>query len=449
MTVATSFTAEVAPGARPVVGHALRFRRRPLEFLTSLRSCAGRVRIRLGPSHAYVTCHPDLVQEVLAAPRIFDKGGRLFDIARVVLGNSLVTCSWHEHRRQRALLQPAFHRARLPGYAALMQAEIGSVTASWRPGQTIDVKATFDSLTLRVGARTLFSTDLGLDAEAEIQRSMPIFSEGAFKRVVASLVFLDGLPTPGNRAFRAAVARVHAVIDTIVDDYRASGIDHGDLLSLLVTARDDQSGEGLTDQEIHDQVVTFLAASTETTSNLLCWTMLVLSEHPEVERQLHDEVDRELDGRLPGWDDIGRLDYTRRTITEVLRLYPPIWLLTRKTTADCVLGGHPVPAGAMIVFSPYLVHRDPRLFADAERFDPDRWLPERAESAPRGSLVPFGGGSRKCIGDSFGMTEATITLAAIASRWQLRPVPGQVTRAPPRATLMPDPLRMVVQARSG
>ena len=321
------------------------------------------------------------------------------------------------------------------------------------------MKAAFDSLTLRVGARTLFSTDLGQGAEAEIQRSMPIFSEGAFKRLVASLVFLDALPTPGNRAFRAAVARVHAVIDTIVEDYRASGIDHGDLLSLLVTARDDQSGdgqsgngqsgEGLTDQEIHDQVVTFLAASTETTSNLLCWTMLVLSEHPEVERQLHDEVDRELGGRLPGWDDIGRLDFTRRTITEVLRLYPPIWLLTRKATADTELGGHHIAAGTMIVFSPYLVHRDPRLFADPERFDPDRWLAGSAASTSRGSVVPFGGGSRKCIGDSFAMTEATITLAAIASRWELRPVPGQVTIAPPRATLMPDPLHMVVQTRRG
>ena len=447
MTVATSFTAGIAPGARPFVGHALQFRRRPLEFLTSLRACADLVEIQLGPSHAYVTCHPDLVQEVLANPRIYDKGGRLFDIARVVLGNSLVTCSWHEHRRQRAFLQPAFHRARLAGYATLMQEEIGSVTASWSAGQTIDVKATFDSLTLRVGARTLFSTDLGIDAETEIQRSMPIFSEGAFKRVVASLVFLNALPTPSNRAFRQAVARVHAVIDTVVDDYRATGVDHGDLLSLLVSTTDSQSGDRLSDQEIHDQVVTFLAASTETTSNLLCWTMLVLSRHPDVERALHDEVDRELGERLPGPEDLARLDYTRRTITEVLRLYPPIWLLTRKATEDCELGGHPVAAGTMIVFSPYLVHRDPRLFADPEQFDPDRWLPDRAASTPRGALIPFGGGSRKCIGDHFGMTEAVLTLAAIAGRWQLRPVPGQVTLTPPRATLMPDPLRMVIEAR--
>jgi cytochrome P450 len=448
MTVATPFTAGVAPGARPIVAHALQFRRRPLDFLTSLRPCADLVEIRLGPQRAYVTCHPDLVNEVLARPRVYDKGGRLFDIARVVLGNSLVTCNWQEHRRQRLLLQPAFHRSRIPGYAALMQEEICAVVTSWRAGQTIDVKSTMDSLTLRVGARTLCSTDLGRDAEAEFQRSMPIFSEGAFKRFVACLVFLQALPTPANRSFQQAVGRVHAVIDDIVRDYRASGgVDHGDLLSLLVSTRDDQTGDGLTDQEIHDQVVTFLAASTETTSNLLCWTMLLLSRHPDVERRLNDEVDREMDGRIPGMEDVARLDYTRGVITEVLRLYPPIWLLTRTTTEDTTLGGHPVTAGTMIVFSPYLVHRDARLFDDPERFDPDRWLPERAGSTPRGALIPFGGGSRKCIGDQFGMTEATITLAAIAGRWHLRPVPGQVTVAPPRATLMPDPLRMVIHAR--
>ncbi len=430
-----------------MVGHALQFRRRPLDFLTSLRSCADLVEIRLGPQWAYVTCHPDLVQEVLASPKVYDKGGRLFDIARVVLGNSLVTCDWREHRRQRALLQPAFHRSRIPGYVALMQEEIGSVVASWRPGQTLDVKATMDHLTLRVGARTLCSTELGRDAETEIQRSMPIFSEGAFKRFVACLVFLQALPTPANRAFKQAVGRVHAVIDDIVRDYRASGVDHGDLLSLLVATRDDQSGQGLTDQEIHDQVVTFLAACTETTSNLLSWTMYLLSRHPDVERQLHDEIDRELRGGIPGTEDLARLDYTRRTITEVLRLYPPIWVLTRTTTEDSELGGHPVAAGTMIVFSPYLVHRDARLFGDPERFDPDRWLPEHADGIQRGSLIPFGAGSRKCIGDQFGMTEAMITLAAIAGRWQLRPVPDQATQAPPRATLMPQPLDMVIQAR--
>ncbi|MGI5404658.1 cytochrome P450 [Streptomyces sp. CA-135486] len=436
-----------APGRLPVLGHAIPLRRHPLEFLAALPTHGDLVEIRLGPQPAYVACHPELVREVLLNPRTYDKGGPLFDKVRPLVGNGLFTAAWADHRLQRRLVQPAFHPGRMASYAAVMCEEIDGMLGSWQEGRAIDFGATLHALTVRVTTRTLFSTTIGGRAVADVQHCLPILLRGIYQRMTSPVGLLERLPTPQNRRFEQARGRLRAVIDETVQGCRRSGADHGDLLSTLVGARDEESGERFTDDELRDQVLTLLIAGTETTASVLGWAFHLLARYPEAEKQLHDEADRVLDGRLPAFADLSALDFARRVLTETLRLYPPAWLISRMVTVETELAGQRLKPGASVLYSPYLLGRNPGLFPDPDRFDPDRWLPERAASVPRGAMVPFGGGSRKCIGDVFGQAEATLALAAISSRWQLRPVPGTTVRPKPEAALGTGPVCMLPQPR--
>lgn len=436
-----------APGGLPFVGHALRLGRRPLEFLTSLSAHGDLVELRLGSQRAFLPCHPELVQKVLLNSRVFDTGGPVKDKARPILGNGLITSDWADHKRQRRMVQPAFHPARIATYAEVMREECDAETRSWQSGQVIDVSKAMQALTARVTARTLFSTAIAPHAVAEIQHCLPVVVQGAYRRAVDPTGLLAKLPIPANREFDEALGRLNRLIAGITEDYRQREGDQGDLLSALLEARDPETGEHLTGQEVHDQVMTLLLAGIETTASALTWSLHLLSGNRAAEERLHAEVDEVLGERPPAYGDLPRLDYTRRVFTETLRLFPPAWLYTRTTTADTELGGRLVPAKSDILISPFVIHRHPELFPAPGGFDPDRWLPERAKDVARGSYLPFGGGSRKCIGDVFGMTEATLALAAIASRWRLSPVAG--TRIRPRAhmSLTAGPLPMVPRAR--
>jgi cytochrome P450 len=434
-----------APGALPVLGHALPLWRRPLEFLGGLPTDADLVEVRLGPKRAYLAHHPDIAQQVLTDSRTFDKGGPLFEKARLLVGDGLVSSSWEPHRRQRRMLQPAFHPSRVPGYIALMGEEVESELAGWTPGEPIDVSEVMHGLTLKITARTMFATTASRDAIDEVAYCMPVIMRGVYKRMVAPTGLQEKLPTAHNRDFEQVRVRMRRLIRETVAAYREEGgKDTGDLMSILVNTRDEETGQGLDDQEIHDQVMTLLIGGTETTGNTMTWAFHTLATHPEIEERLHAELDEVLDGRTPGFADLHQLPYTGRVITETLRMYPPAWLLTRVTTREVQLAGNTIPEGAIVLYSPYALGHNPAVYEDPETFDPDRWLPERAAGLPRGFNLPFGGGSRKCIGDSLGMAETTITLAGIASRWRLRTVPGsRAGTAVPRASLGTGPLPMI------
>lgn len=255
------------------------------------------------------------------------------------------------------------------------------------------------------------------------------------------------MPLPANWRLDRKVIRLRAIVQQTTEDYRRAGVDHGDLLSTLLAVRDENTKEGMTNRAIVDQVLTLIVAGTETTSTALAWAFHALGQDPESERRLHAEVDEVLAGRPACLDDVPKLGYTQRVITEALRLYPPAWLLTRRTTAEVELGGHRIAPGTTILFSPYALHRDPDVFPDAERFDPDRWLPERANAVPRGAVLSFGAGKRKCIGDAFAMTEATIILSTLAGRWRLRPIPGVKIKPIPMINLSPGAMPMRVESR--
>lgn len=440
-------TAGTAPGGLPLLGHALPMQRRPLEFLSSLSARGDLVEIRLGPRRVHLICHPELALRVLTDARTFDKGGPLFDKVRPLVGNGLFTSGWDDHRVQRRLVQPAFHHARLAAYADVMCEEIESTIGAWEEGRAVDLGPALHALTVRVTTRTLFSTTADDRAVRDVQRFLPVILHGVYRRMVAPIGLVERLPTPGNRRFEEARTRLRRIIDGTVRSRRADGTDHGDLLSLLIGAQDEESGRSFTDEDVRDQVMTLLIAGTETTASALGWAFHLLGTHREAGRLVEQEADRVLGARPARFGDLAELDFTRRVVTEALRLYPPAWLLTRMATVETELAGRRLAPGTTLLFSPYVLGRRGDCFPDPERFDPDRWLPERAAAVPRGAMLPFGAGNRKCVGDAFGMAEATLAVASVASRWRLRHAPGTTVRPSPKAGLGTGPLLMVPERR--
>jgi cytochrome P450 len=434
------------PRPLPLIGYALRFARAPLELVESLRPAGDVVRIRLGPQIVYWVNKPDLVRQVLADAGTFEKGMQV-DKIRPFVGNGLVTSIGDRHLRRRRLVQPAFHRARIAGYVETMRALAVDAVERWHDGERIDADKQFAQLTLRVVGKTLFSTTLGNEAVDEFVRSMPLMMDGIGRRIRDPFGVRGRLPTPANREFEAAIRRLRDVVDRIVAGYRAAGADHGDVASMLLLARDEETGEGLTDEEVSDEVLTLLTAGHETTANALSWAVHHLGERPDLEARVHAEVDEVAGDRGVTFEDIPHLGFLHSVIMETLRLYPPAWILTRRTTATAMLGDVKVPADASVFFAPYALQRDPAVYPRPDVFDPDRWSTDRSTLTQRPSFVPFGGGRRQCIGDVFAMTELAVVLATIAQRWRLVPVPGEPVRINSLSALKPDHLPMTVRGR--
>ncbi|SQE00590.1 MULTISPECIES: cytochrome P450 [unclassified Parafrankia] len=436
----------LAPGAWPALGHLAVLARDPLAFLSSLPAHGDLLRIRLGPVSAVVVCDPELTRTVLIEDRTFDKGGPLFDRAREIAGNGLVTCLHDEHRRQRRLAQPAFHRSRLPGYADVMTDKIIQTTGRWREGQIVDVPAAMMDITATVTMSTLFSAKLAGQIHSEMLEDVRTIIDNILWRMIMPPP-LDRLPTRGNIGYWRSRNRLRRTIDALIAERRADGTDHGDLLSALLAARDvENSSEGLTDAEVSNMLITFSIGGIETTATTLAWALHLISQNPLAEKRLHDEVDTVLAGRPARYPDVPKLEYTQRVITETLRLFSPIQLITRRVTTDTRLGGHVLPAGTPVVYSPHVIHHRADFYPDPEAFDPDRWSP-LATPPPPNTYIPFGGGARKCIGDTFGVIEATLALATIATRWRLSGEPGQVVRPARAVAPRPHKLRMRTTSR--
>jgi cytochrome P450 len=435
-----------APGAVPLLGHALKLWRDPLGFLKSLRDSGDLVRVDLGTMPMYVVTSAELVHEVtVKQARSFEKG-RLFDRLRPLAGNGLATANGEVHRRHRRLIQPMFHPQRISMYAATMSGNARALADSWTPGQHIEMEQAMAEYAIETLASTMFSTDIGLPAVEAVRRNLPVVLKNMLIRA-ASPKFLDRLPIRANRDFDAAAANLREVIDEVVAITRRSGkTDRNDLLSVLLAAQDDETGESLSDTEVRDELSTILFAGAETTASTLSWTFHELARHPEVEEQLVAEIKEVVGDRPVAIEDVPRLEAVRRVLDEVIRLHG-VTMLMRRATVPVELGGFSFPAGTEVAFSLYALHRDPSLYAEADRFDPGRWLPERRTDIARQAYIPFGAGNRKCIGDAFVWTEATIALATILARWQLRPVPGHTPREVASAVAHPDRMPMTVEPR--
>lgn len=437
-----------APGALPLLGHALKLGRDPLGFMKSLREHGDVVRVDLGTMPMYVVTSAKLVHEVtVTKARSFDKG-RFFDRLRPLAGNGLANANGEVHRKHRRLIQPMFSRERIAGYSETMSRNARALADSWAPGQEIEMEQAMAEYAIETLASTMFSTDIGLPAVEAVRRNLPVLLKNLLVRA-ASPKLLDRVPIRANRDFDAAAANLREVIDQVVTSARSSGAtDRNDLLSLLLAAQDAESGEALSDTEVRDELSTILFAGAETTAATLAWTFHELAAHPEVEKQLVDEIREVVGDRPVAIEDIPRLEGIRRVLDEVIRMHG-VTLLMRRTTEAVELGGITFPTGTEVAFSLYAIHRDPSLYADADRFDPDRWLPERQEAAGLGreAYIPFGAGNRKCIGDLFVWTEATIAVATVLARWQLSPAPGHTPKEVASAVAHADRIPMTVAPR--
>jgi cytochrome P450 len=438
------------PGGLFGIPALLRFTRDPLRFLTSMAQADGEiVHYRLARRDVYLLKHPELVREVLVTRQHEFAKGEGLRWARRFLGDGLLTSEGERHTRQRRLAQPAFHRQRIAAYGEVMVAHAAAARDRWQDGQEVWLDREMVRLTLAIAGRTLFGADTeALSGEVggaltDIMRLFPRFAN-PFAFV------LNALPLPANARYERARRRLDSIVYRLIEEGRRDGRDRGDLLSMLMMARDEDGGPGMTDVQLRDEVMTLLLAGHETTANALGWTLHLLAHNPEVEARLHHELDDVVGPRLPTVEDLPRLGYAERVLAEGMRLFPPAWAIGRRALRDQELGAARVPADALVLSSPWLMHRDPRFFPEPLRFDPDRFTPEARAARPKLAYFPFGAGARGCIGEAFAWMEGVLVLATLAQRWSLRAAPGHPVEPHALITLRPRyGLRMTARRREG
>jgi cytochrome P450 len=432
-----------------VLGHALEFRRDPLSLLQRARQHGDVVRIRFGPFPVYLLNSPAAIRQALTGRARQLEKGISFGRTKALIGNGLVMSGGEHHRRQRRLMQPAFHRAEIARYLGTMREVAVPRIDAWPDGGTLAFDRELRGITLTVLTRTLLSSDIGTEEIGEIERLLRVLlAELLPDGIIANVPALAWVPTRSNRRFGAANRRLDAMLAGIIDGYRAAGEDHGDLMSILMRARDDETGTGMTSQQLRDEATTLVIAGSETTGNTIAWACYLLTQHPEAQQRLQQEADQVLAGGAAGYDDLARLPFTRAVVTETLRLYSPVWILPRQAASDVELGGHRLPARSRILFSPYALNRDARVHRDPDRFDPGRWATDDyAPGEVRASFFPFGQGIRNCIGEGFAWTEAILLLSAIAARWDLRLAAGADVHPVVSSTLVPSELPIIVTRR--
>lgn len=444
-----SYPLPPGPPQAPLVGSLLRFRRDPLGFLLeTARQFGDVVYYRFGRAQVYLLKNPEHIKDVFVTHQHNFVKGRGIQWAKLFLGEGLLTSEGEFHTRQRRLSQPAFHRQRIGAYAAIMAEYAGRARDRWQDGQPLAFESEMHALTLAIAGRTLFGEDMS-DEAAEIGGALTDVLSLFPRFALPFATLIQRLPLPSNRRFDRARARLDATVYRIIRLRRQSGVDQGDLLSMLMAAQDHEGdGSGMSDVHLRDEVMTLLLAGHETTANALCWTFYLLSQNPDAEARLHAEIDEVLGDRLPELDDVPRLRFAEQVFAESMRLYPPAWGIGRKVVSDYPVGGWTLPAGALVSMSPWVTHHDERFFPDPMRFDADRWTPEARAARPKYSYFPFGGGARQCIGEQFAWMEGVLLMATLAQRFRYRLAAGTVIRPEALITLRPQGgLPMIAEAR--
>lgn len=386
------------------------------------------VHYRVGWVHSYLLNHPDYVKHVLQDnQKNYTKEIFSFKMLRWIVGYGLLTSDGAFWLRQRRLTQPAFHRQRIAALGPLMTGATIDLQLEWdalaQRSVVLDIDDAMMRLTLRIVGEALFGTNLSSKA-TQVGSAFTTLSEQLIERFRLLGLLPPVLPTRRDREFRAAQYALDRVVYDIIQERRKADQDRGDLLSMLMLAHDEETGAQMNDDHLRDEVKTLMLAGHETTANALTWAWYLLSQHPEVEQQLHAELDSVLQGRAPTMNDLSKLRYTRMVVDEVLRLYPPAPLMPRLVVADDAIGGYRIPAKSAVVISIYTLHRHPAFWDNPDGFDPERFAPERETRRPRFAYFPFGGGPRQCIGNNFALAEAQLVLATLAQRYRLRLAPG-------------------------
>jgi cytochrome P450 len=402
---------------------------------------------KIGWNHIVFLNHPDYIREVLVVQNDNFIKERTVRRTKMLLGEGLITAEGAQHRLQRQVAQPAFHRQRVPEYGSTIVDEAVRMRESWRDGEQRNIAIDMMHLTLNIVAKTLFATDLRAEVNELADAINRIMSLYNFLVMLPAAEWLVHMRPPGLAAFVKARKRIDLVVYRMIEAHRRQHSDSGSLLDLMLAGLPDHSAAA--EQSLRDQVITIFLAGYETVANALSWTWYLLSQNPDCELRFHQEIDRELQDRKPAFEDVPRLRYVEMVLAESMRLYPPAWAMGRYALKDFELGEFFLPAKTTVLMSQFITHRDPRFFPDPLRFDPERFTPEAKTRRTKFSYFPFGAGFRQCIGESFAWMEGVLLLATIAQKWKLQLVPGHQVEPEPLITLRPKyGMQMTLERRN-
>jgi len=420
-------------------GHLGGYRTGRLDFFVQMaRAWGDMVKVRFGHRRIYLVNHPDYIEEILVTKNSnFIKHFALRLNPRV-LGKGLLTSEGDFWLRQRRLVQPAFARSRIAVYAPAMVAAAQRLIADWQPGERRDILVEMMRLTLEIAAKTLFDAEVGGETQAVVE-AMHFLQENFLRRFHSLLPPPLWLPTPTNFRLRRAIRSLDDILFGFIRQRRVQNVDKGDLLSILLHARDEDDGSRMTDLQVRDEAMTLFLAGHETTALTLSWTWYLLARHPQAEETLVAEWRTLLGGRAPTVDDWPKLRFTEKVILEAMRLYPPAYVVGREALADCTIGGYHVPRQTTLLMPQWAVQRDPRFYTEPDEFRPERWTDEFHKKLPKFAYFPFGGGPRLCIGNTFAMMEMALVLATIGQRYHFALQPGIEVTPHPTFTLRPSP----------
>ncbi|MBI1871453.1 MAG: cytochrome P450 [Chlamydiae bacterium] len=424
--------------------------RNPIPFMMKMIHDYGDIaHFKLGPQHIFFINHPDMIQDVLVTHNKNFIKGQALNRTKPLLGEGLLTSEGELHLKQRRLIQPIFHRKNVDEYGAVMTEYADRIRGRWKDGEVLDISREMMRLTLLIVAKTLFNRDVEAGEAVKIGEALNTLVD-AFKTMILPFSeFFEKLPLPGIRRLVKAREFLSSIIYEMIEERKGSQEKPWDLLSLLLAAQDMESGgERMSNKQVHDEAITLFLAGHETTSNALTWTWYLLSQHPEVEKKLHEEIDSVLKGKLPTMEDFPNLKYTEMVFKESMRLYPPAWAIGRRALSDYEIAGYKIPAKSIVGMSQYVMHRDPRYYSNPEKFDPGRWATEAQAHMPKFSYFPFGGGGRMCIGEHFAWMEGILLITTIAQKWKMILDPHQKIALQPAITLRPKyGMRMKLEKR--
>jgi cytochrome P450 len=402
-----------------ILGALREFRSDQLGTLERMAALGNAVCFRILHQHHHLITEPAQIEHVVVTgAKRYGKEVSGYVSMRKMLGNGLLTSDGAFWRRQRRIAQPAFRKPRIDGFGEIMAAAAEDMVSRWRDGETIDLEREMMRVALRVAGLTLLSRDLSAEID-EFREALDVGVEYINYDKETPWAPPLWVPTRRNRRFCAALDVYDRVVGNIIAERRATRARSNDLLDVLMHARDPETGEGMSDRQLRDEVMTIIAAGHETTGAALTWAFHLLARHPQIEGALRAELGEVLGGRTPTAEDLPSLTYNERVVHEVLRLYPTVWIFARSVEEDDDILGYPVRRGDWVILSPWITQRRPDLWPDPECFDPDRFVPERVAARHRYAYFPFGGGQRKCIGDRFALTEARLVLATVLQRVRL------------------------------
>ena len=431
---------KLPPGPKPKIplGNLFSFRKDSIGFLKKIANEYGDiVHFKIGPIRIVLLNHPDLIKEVLSTQHRNFVKGRPLEMAKELLGEGLLTSEGEFHKRQSRIIQPAFHRNMIESYATAMTTCATQLMCGWEEGMKVDMKEEMTNMSIAIVGKTMFNTDIEKEA-MEINKALDAATSLFGRIAVPFSEWLLKLPFPGTSRFYKAKARLVDTISRMIDERRCNKVDHGDLLSLLLHQKDENGdGNGMSDQQVQDEALTLFLTAFDTTSTALTWTWYLLSQNPEVEVELHEELDRVLKGRLPTAEDIPQLKFTRMVFGESMRIYPPSYVIPRQALEDFPIDKYIVPGGTIILMSPYLIHHDSRFHPDPEKFNPHAWEEHSQGQNSKYEYFPFSRGPRACIGEPFAWMQGILVLASIAQLWRIKLVPDHPVKLLPLINLRP------------